>query len=100
MAMTAKERIERIVRSFRMGARCETEFCATLLDASKDITPEQLMELLPSDLRAVVTFGMLNPILNEGDSKSPDFVRLSEYLRLRSTSDNGTTAGKTSSPAY
>jgi hypothetical protein len=65
-----------------MGALCESEFCANLLDAAKDIMPEHLMELLPNDLREDVTFWMLDPACNEGYA-GPEFEKLVSYLRTQ-----------------
>jgi len=80
MDISPDERVRRIVRTFRMRALCEAEFCANLLDAATDVTPEHLMELLPNDLREDVTRWMLDPACNEGYA-GIEFEKLVSYLR-------------------
>ena len=83
MPMTAEQRINSIVRTFRLGALCESEFCAILLNASKDVTPERLMELLPSELREDVTFWMLDPACSEHYLGCPEYEGLRVCLQGR-----------------
>ena len=82
MPMTDEQRVARIVWSFQSGALCESEFIAVLLDASRDIEPRRLMELLPEDLAEDVAFWMTDDRCIEG-LDGPEFVRLNAYLRNR-----------------